>query len=363
MQLFMPGRLCLFGEHSDWAGGYRQINPKLAKGCALIVGTNQGIYARVQPQRDRLMIYTSLNDGSALMPFSIPMEKRLLLAEAQKGGFFSYAAGVAYQILDKHTVRGIEISNYFTDLPVKKGLSSSAAICVLIARAFNRLYELKLSIREEMELAYQGEILTPSHCGRMDQACAYGNQPISMIFDGDRLDIIKLQIPQKLYFVIVDLRSEKNTPEILRSLQQAYPFPTTEIHQNVQKYLSTINHQITQAAITALEKGDAKEIGSLMQQAQTEFDKHLIPACPSQLTAPVLHQLLAYPPLQPYIFGGKGVGSQGDGSAQFIAKDEDSQEQIINIITRDFPQMQSLKLTIQPSLPLRSLRSPLRPLR
>ena len=31
--------------------------------------------------------------------------------------------------------------------------------------------------------AYQGEITTPSRCGRMDQGCAYGNKPILMIFD------------------------------------------------------------------------------------------------------------------------------------------------------------------------------------
>ena len=45
MKIFVPGRLCLFGEHSDWAGKYRLINPDLEKGYALIVGTNQGIHA------------------------------------------------------------------------------------------------------------------------------------------------------------------------------------------------------------------------------------------------------------------------------------------------------------------------------
>jgi len=25
MQIFVPGRICLFGEHSDWAGGYRRV--------------------------------------------------------------------------------------------------------------------------------------------------------------------------------------------------------------------------------------------------------------------------------------------------------------------------------------------------
>ena len=26
MKLFVPGRLCLFGEHTDWAGHYRTMN-------------------------------------------------------------------------------------------------------------------------------------------------------------------------------------------------------------------------------------------------------------------------------------------------------------------------------------------------
>ena len=116
------------------------------------------------------------------------MEPKALLAEAQKGGFFSYAAGVAYQVLTHYRVRGLEIDNYRTDLPVKKGLSSSAAICVLMARAFNRVYDLKMTVRGEMELAYQGEITTPSRCGRMDQGCAFGNRPVLMAFDGDRLE-------------------------------------------------------------------------------------------------------------------------------------------------------------------------------
>jgi galactokinase len=113
------------------------------------------------------------------------VEKQTLLTQAQKGGFFNYTAGVAYQILNHYQVGGLEIDNYVTDLPFQKGLSSSAAICLLVARAFNQIYELNMSRRDEMKLTYLGEITTPSPCGRMDQACAYGNQPIAIIFDGD----------------------------------------------------------------------------------------------------------------------------------------------------------------------------------
>jgi UTP-glucose-1-phosphate uridylyltransferase len=70
-----------------------------------------------------------------------------------------------------------------------------------------------------------------------------------------------------------------------------------------------------------------------------------MPACPSQLTAPVLHKLLAYAPIQPLIHGGKGVGSGGDGTAQLLAKDAESQREVIRIIERDLG-MGCLELTL-----------------
>jgi galactokinase len=340
MQLFVPGCLCLFGEHSDWAAVYRPLNPAIAKGCTLIASTNQGIYAEVKKHPTHLILRAALNDGTKIET-ALPMEKNALLAEAKTGTFFSYAAGVAAQFLSGAGAGGLEIDNYLTDLPIQKGLSSSAAICVLVARAFNRLYDLKMNVRDEMEMAYLGETATPSRCGRMDQGCAYGNRPIMMIFDGSQMDVVKLKVTKDLFFVIVDLGASKNTQEILASLNLAYPFAANEVQANVQKYLGAISSKITQDAVAALQQGDAVKIGELMK-----VDKHLIPACPGQLTAPVLHELLNYPPIQPYILGGKGVGSQGDGTAQFIVKDAESQQQVIEIITRDFPQMNCVKLKI-----------------
>ena len=335
MKLFVPGRICLFGEHSDWAGGYRRINADIEKGYTLIVGTNQGVYADVKPHPNKLIIHAALNDGTRKEPYEIPMNTEALLEEAQQGGFYSYAAGVAYQIMTHYRVHGLEIDNYKTDLPIKKGLSSSAAICVLVARAFNRIYDLKMTTRGEMEYAYLGEITTPSRCGRMDQGCAYGNRPIMMVFDGDRIDIKELSVPKDLYYVIVDMGVGKDTKEILKRLNQCYPFAENDMQKDVQTYLGEISSDITHRAFDALKEGSAEKVGKLMTEAQKEFDSHLQPACPSQLTAPVLHKLLGYGPLQPYIYGGKGVGSQGDGSAQFIARDEESQQKAVEIIERD----------------------------
>ena len=345
MKLFVPGRICLFGEHSDWASDYRQTNAALEKGYALITGTNQGVYAEVKPHPTSLILKTSLSDGTHYGPYALPMELAALLAEAEAGSFFSYAAGVAYQILTNYRVQGLEIDNYLTDLPVKKGLSSSAAICVLVARAFNRMYDLKMTTRDEMEYAYRGEIATPSRCGRMDQGCAY-QHPILMSFDGNHIDVRKFSVPTDLYLVIVDLGAGKDTRLILNQLHHCYPFAENELQKNVQHYLGPLSAEITQAAYQALRRGDAEAVGKLMTRAQREFDKHLIPACPSQLTAPFLHKVLNYEPLQSYIWGGKGVGSQGDGAAQFIVKDEESQQKVIEIIEQDL-QMSCLKLVIE----------------
>ena len=348
MKLFVPGRICLFGEHSDWAGGYRRTNQEVEKGYTLIGGTDQGIYADVEPHPTSLLLTAIDPSGGRLGPYELPMRPDVLLAEAQQGGFWSYAAGVAYQMVAHFPVQGLAVDNYRTDLPIKKGLSSSAAICVLVARAFNRLYDLKLTIRDEMELAYQGEITTPSRCGRMDQGCAFGGRPVLMTFDGDCLETAELHAGQDIHMVIVDLHAEKDTKLILERLNRCYPYATNEIQKGVHELLGPTNHRIVQEAVEALKAGDAEQLGTLMTRAQAAFDRYAIPVCPEQLTAPVLHRVLHYEPLLPHIWGGKGIGSQGDGSAQLVARSEADQHALVGIIEHELG-MPCAKLTVRAS--------------
>ena len=343
--VFVPGRVCLFGEHSDWAGGYRRFNGEIKVGKTLVVGTNEGIHAAVHRHPNALHVISTDETGKRYGPYSIPFEAEQLLAKAREGTFFSYACGVAYHMLVNYRVSGLVIDNYKTDLPLKKGLSSSAAFCVLVARAFSRAYNLKLTLRGEMDCAYVGERLTPSKCGRMDQACAFGARPVLMTYDEDFLDCVPIGVPSPLHLCVVDLCAKKSTVAILRDLQSCYPFAKTDAEREVHRALGEKNHEIVALACDALRKGDAEAIGELMTRAQGVFDAAGMPVC-EELKAPVLHRVLSDKRLAPFIFGGKGVGAGGDGTAQFCCKSYAAQQAVKRIIEEEMG-LHALPLTVQ----------------
>jgi galactokinase len=328
----------LFGEHSDWAGAYRAFDPSLEAGHCIAIGTNQGINATIQPHPNKFIMTSILPTGEVIGPHSIDMNEDELSREAKKGGFFSYSAGVAYYFRKEYDAGGLIIHNKM-NLPIKRGLSSSAAVCVLTARAFNQIYTLGLTVREEMEYAYLGETFAGSKCGRMDQVCAYGRVPVFLTFDGDTMAVEKLSPPKPIYMVIVDLKSGKDTRKILSDLNKCFKEngegkgeKEKKIGKGVRYALGPRNKKLLFKAKQAINEGDSRKVGELMVEAQEVFDEFVQPACPEELTAPKLHQILRYPKIKHLIWGGKGVGSQGDGSAQFVAKGEEEREKLMEIL-------------------------------
>jgi UTP-glucose-1-phosphate uridylyltransferase/mevalonate kinase len=326
IDLFVPGRLCLFGEHSDWAGLHRIINAGIVPGAAIVTGIEQGIYAEVDKNEHFVIRNESKELAGMWVDFDCSMQNKELRAVAESDSYFSYASGVASYIKDHYSVEGIRITIKKMTLPMKKGLSSSAAICVLVARAFNRLYSLNLNTRGEMDIAFKGEQRTRSRCGRLDQACAYGTVPVCMHFDGDDINVERLSVKGNFYWVFADLNAKKNTIKILGDLNKCYPFAETDKEKNVHAALGELNQNIIKRAVENLKNGETQKLGGLMTEAQNLFDSMVAPACPSELTAPILHSFLNDEKIKSLTYGGKGVGSQGDGAVQFLAKDTSSQE-------------------------------------
>ena len=341
--LFVPGRLCLFGEHSDWAAQYG-----LHRGFCLVIGTDQGLRAIARPS-EKFSVGTLLPDMDGrptgrTRRMSCPWDADTLLEAAKdEDEFFRYCAGVAYELRTEAGVTGgIEIQITGMDLPLRKGVSSSAAVCILVAKAFDAVYKLGLFPHELMEYAYLGERLTGSQCGRMDQACIYGKTPVLLTFQKSADIRVEPVFPGgEISMFFVDLAGKKDTVKILSDLQHSY-LPS----KNLQKALGQENERFVRAAFRAVGNGDAAELGQLMVEAQKSFDQLVAPHSADQLASPLLHQLLADGELGKLTLGGKGVGSQGDGTAQFVARSTADRDAAMELVTRKYPQMRCFPLTI-----------------
>ncbi len=346
IELFVPGRLCLFGEHTDWAGKYRTMNADIVPGASIVTGIEQGIYAEVEKSSIFEMYSEAPEIKDIWQDFACRMNEQELKGVARSGSFFSYCAGVASYMLEWYQVGGVKITLKSMTLPIKSGLSSSAAICVLVARAFNKLYNLNLNTMGEMNIAYLGELRTSSRCGRLDQACAFGVKPNLMTFDGDEVEVKTLNVKKHLYWVFADLCAAKDTIRILRDLNKGFPFASNEMEEREQKALGEDNQKIIDLAIKYMAEGNAEALGKLMVGAQTLFDQAVAPMCPEELTSPKLHAVLADPVIKQWTYGGKGVGSQGDGSIQFLAKDKECQQKVIDYLNG--LGMKAYPLTLKP---------------
>ena len=345
MKLFVPGRLCLFGEHTDWAGHYRTMNADIKPGAAIVTGIEQGIYAEVE-KSSIFELYSSADEiKSVWQDFSCRMDELELKRIAKSGSFFCYCAGVASYMLEWYKVGGVRIRITDMTLPMKSGLSSSAAICVLVARAFNQLYNLNLNTLGEMNIAYLGELRTSSRCGRLDQACAFGVKPNLMTFDGDEIEVRSLNVKKPLHWVFADLCAEKDTIKILSDLNKAYPFPNSDAERAEHEALGDDNIDIVDRAIKYMASGDVESLGKLMTEAEANFDAKVAPMS-SALWSPKLHAVLQDPIIQPLVWGGKGVGSHGDGSVQFLARSEEAQQQVADYLNTHG--MKAYTLTLKP---------------
>ena len=347
VELFVPGRVCLLGEHADWAGQFG-----LHPGYCLVVGTDQGIRATATPA-DELIVDTCVptregRPSRRRRRLTCPWDAQPLLAAATDATeFFRHCAGVAHEVRKRFSTGGIQLDIHGMDLPLKKGVSSSAAVCITVAKAFDSVYGLNLFPHELMDLAYVGERLTGSQCGRMDQACIFGKTPVLLSFTGpDDVRIEPLFPEGGIEMFIVDLAGQKDTVKILADLQSAYPGSA-----DLQAALGPDNEQFVRRSCRALIAGNAAELGAIMTAAQANFDAKVAPHCPEELASPLLHEVLTLAGIAAHVHGGKGVGSQGDGTAQLVAASAADRDAAMEKVRQAFPAMRCFPLTITPARP------------
>ncbi len=120
MNIFVPGRLCLFGEHTDWAGLNNRTNSEIEPELAIVTGIEQGIYGFIE-RCDNLFRFRAISeDGTHDEWIEWPLSVRTLKATAIEGGFYSYVAGVAAFMLEYYDVGGLSVDITKMTLPIKK---------------------------------------------------------------------------------------------------------------------------------------------------------------------------------------------------------------------------------------------------
>ncbi|MCP4805457.1 MAG: hypothetical protein GY913_13910 [Proteobacteria bacterium] len=155
MSGFAHGRVCVVGEHGDWAGG-----PDAA---CLVAPLSAGVLATVRRADWGLVIH------SAFGVTRLGDDLRCLTGDPNR-----YVVAVARTLLaDGHPLPPGRVV-VRSDLPAGRGFSSSAAVSVATARALARHGRFELSWEAAADVAYRAERDDLGvNCGAMDPlACA-----------------------------------------------------------------------------------------------------------------------------------------------------------------------------------------------
>jgi galactokinase len=310
--IFVPGRLLLFGDHADWPTLFQKDNDTIVDGYALVIGIEYGIYSIIQKSN---IVHIKSNYNNFTYEYKQVADKPQ--TNQDKNSFLDYAIGTAHYMINKYSVGGIDVNSYKTTLPVCRGLSSSAAMCMTLVRGYNLVYNLSLSEEDEMNDGFEAERSCGSGCGRIDQTCILGKGVRLLHFHNDEIDIKNIKSKSVIPLLWIDLGILKDVKGIINDLMRAYPYAKNPNEQLIHDTLGSINNMIVTNAIDYFKDGNIASIGKLMNQAQLVFDKNVAPYSPHRLNSPYGHALLNDNDIMKWSLGGKMV-TQGDSSVILI---------------------------------------------
>ena len=280
---FSPGRVNLIGEHTDYNGGF--VFP-----CALSFGT----YLLISPNSEQKINFRSLNIDAVYS-----LELTQLTTPLPNKAWANYPMGVIAQFIK----RGVSITQgydilFWGNVPAGAGLSSSAAMEVVTAFAFN---ELLGTGYDRTELAKIGQAAEHEFagvmCGIMDQfASSQGQKDHAIYLNCDTLEFDLVPVKLEGIKVVVSnthsphhldsgayndrvrqcqlavqqisaVRPIKNLAELSQAdFNQVEHAITDEVaHRRARHVVGEV--QRTKDAVEALQQGNIEKFGELMTQS------------------------------------------------------------------------------------------------
>lgn len=280
---FSPGRVNLIGEHTDYNGGF--VFP-----CALSFGT----YLLLATNTEKKINFRSLNVEAVYS-----LELTQLAEPLPDKAWANYPLGVLAQFIK----RGVAIEQgydilFWGNVPAGAGLSSSAAMEVVTAFAFNELLGTSYDRTELAKIGQKAEHeFAGVMCGIMDQfASAQGKQDHAIYLNCDTLafDLVPVKLEgikvvvsnthsphhldsgayndrvrqcQLAVQQISSVRPIKNLAELSQAdFEQVEHAITDEVaHRRARHVVGEV--QRTKDAVEALQQGDIDTFGKLMTQS------------------------------------------------------------------------------------------------
>ncbi|MFI6089089.1 galactokinase [Streptomyces sp. NPDC051218] len=194
-----PGRVNLIGEYTDFNEGFVMPLALPHTAVAAVARRSDGV----------LRLHSADIDAPVA---ELRVDELTPLSKYGQGGWAAYPAGVVWALRDAgHAVAGGADIHLASTVPTGAGLSSSAALEVVMALALNDLYELGLTGPELAVLAQRAEnAFVGVPCGVMDQmasACATEGHALHL----DCRDLAIRQVPfdlaaHGLRLLVVDTR-------------------------------------------------------------------------------------------------------------------------------------------------------------
>jgi galactokinase len=193
-----PGRVNLIGEHTDYNEGF-----------VLPMAINRGTVVAFAPRDDQRLRVVSAGYGAPRELDLATLTSRAISEperHRQRGGWFSYVAGVAWAMAGAGIpLRGADFA-VVTDLPTGAGLSSSAALEIGVARALTAVSGAPWNPVQAAQLAQRAEHeFAGVACGIMDQLVVAATQEgTALLIDCRSLETRPVPMPAAARIVIFD---------------------------------------------------------------------------------------------------------------------------------------------------------------
>ena len=191
-----PGRVNLIGEHTDYNDGF--VLP-----CAI---DYQAVVASAK-REDRIVRVVSVDYGNAIDEFSLDED----ITFVQDKMWANYIRGVVKCLMERgYQFDGADIV-VTGNVPQGAGLSSSAALEVVIGQTFKTLYDLPIT---QQEIALNGQQaenqFVGCNCGIMDQLIsAEGKEHHSLLIDCRSLETKAVSMPENMAVMIINSNKKR----------------------------------------------------------------------------------------------------------------------------------------------------------